>query len=201
MITVATAALTIRPLTAASQVDFLRYFDGPAFADNPRWAFCYCQFLYVDHAKVVWNERSAEQNRAAACERIACGRMQGLLAYRGDEVVGWCNAAPRALLDAFADEPDPDAQRLGQITCFVVAKPHRRTGVARTLLDAACEHLRQQGLALAEARPLRKAVSDAQHHLGPLSLYLAAGFSVHREDADGTVVVRRALPIDERTPR
>ncbi|MCC7458928.1 MAG: GNAT family N-acetyltransferase [Nitrospira sp.] len=191
-------ALTIRPLTAASQADFLRFFDGPAFADNPRWASCYCQFPHVDPSRGVWSERTAEQNRAAACERIACGRMQGLLAYRGDEVVGWCNAAPRALLEAFADEPDPGAQRLGQITCFVVAQPHRRAGVARALLDAACEHLREQGLSLAEARPSRKAASDAQHHQGPLSLYLAAGFSVHREDDDGTVVVRRAL---ERMPR
>lgn len=195
------AALTIRPLTAASRADFLRYFDGPAFADNPRWAFCYCQFLYVDHAQVCWNERSAEQNRAAACERIACGGMQGLLAYRDGDVVGWCNAAPRTLLDAFASEPDPDAQRLGQITCFVVAKPHRRTGVARALLAAACAQLHQQGLSLIEARPSRRAASDAQHHHGPLSLYLAAGFSVHREDADGTVVVRRALPMHERTAR
>ena len=119
--------------------------------------------------------------------------MQGLLAYRGNEVVGWCNAAPRTMLDAFADEPDSDEERLGQITCFVVAKAHRRTGVARALLDAACELLRQQGLSIAEASPSRSASSDAENHLGPLTLYISAGFEVHREEEDGVVVVRRSL--------
>ena len=185
--------LTIRHLSPDVQADFLRYFEGAAFADNPGWNSCYCQFLYVDHSKVTWSSRSAEENKSSACERIKCGRMQGLLAYRGDEVVGWCNAAPRPMLDAFADEPDPDEDRLGQITCFVVAKAHRRTGVARALLDAACEHLRQQGLSIAEASPSRSASSDAENHFGPLSLYISAGFEVHREEEDATVVVRRSL--------
>jgi ribosomal protein S18 acetylase RimI-like enzyme len=188
-----TAALTIRPLSPALKDDFLRYFEGAAFSDNPQWKSCYCQFLYVDHAKVRWSERSADENRSSACERIACARMQGLLAYHGDEVVGWCNAAPRTMLDSFADEPDPDAERLGQITCFVVASAHRRQGVARALLDAACRMLRDQGLSIAEANPSRSASSDADNHFGPLSLYLSAGFHVHRERDDGIVVVRRSL--------
>ncbi len=140
-----------------------------------------------------WAARTAEENRASACERIACGRMQGLLAYRGGEVVGWCNAAPRRMMDPYADEPDPDADRLGQITCFVVASAHRRSGVARTLLEAACDALRAQGLTLAEAHPSRSAATDAEHHYGPLSLYLAAGFRILRETDDGLVVVRRSL--------
>ena len=183
----------IRPLGPATRDDFLRFMEGAAFADNPKWRSCYCQFLYVDHDKVVWAERGAEQNRAAACERIACGSMQGLLAYRDGEVVGWCNAAPRTMLDAFANEPDPDADRLGQVTCFVVAREHRRTGVATALLDAACEQLRAQGLAIAEATPRPQMKTDADQHYGPLSLYLAAGFERHREEPDGTVVVRRRL--------
>ena len=96
-------------------------------------------------------------------------------------------------MDSFDDEPDPDAHRLGQITCFVVARDHRRTGVARTLLEAACEMLREQGLSIAEANPSRKASTDAENHYGPLSLYLSAGFSLVRERADGIVVVRRPL--------
>ncbi len=187
------ASLTIRRLTPDLREDFLRFFEGAAFADNPKWRSCYCQFLYVDHAKVNWSARTAEENRASACERIACSRMQGLLAYRDGAVVGWCNAAPRRLLDSFADEPDPDADRLGQITCFVVAREHRRSGFARALLDAACEMLREQGLTLAEASPSRSASTDAENHFGPLSLYLAAGFTVVREREDGLSIVRRPL--------
>jgi len=119
--------------------------------------------------------------------------MQGLMAYRDGEVVGWCNAAPRALMDSFADEHDPQAERLGQITCFVVARDHRRTGIARVLLEAACTMLRQQGMAIAEANPSRNAATDAENHYGPISLYQSAGFTVIRETEDGLVVMRRSL--------
>jgi ribosomal protein S18 acetylase RimI-like enzyme len=185
--------LTIRRLAPALRADFLRFFEGSAFADNPTWRSCYCQFLYVDHSKVTWSARTSDENRASACERIACGRMQGLLAYLDGEVVGWCNAAPRTLLDSFADDPEPDADRLGQITCFVVARSHRRTGVARALLEAACDVLREQGLAWAQANPSRNASTDAENHFGPLSLYLSAGFTLVRERDDGLSVMRRGL--------
>lgn len=185
--------LTIRRLTPDLQEDFLQFFEGSAFADNPKWKSCYCQFLYVDHVKVNWQVRTAEENRVSACERIACKRMQGLLAYRNGQVVGWCNAAPRVLLDSFADEPVPDAEHFGQITCFVIAREHRRSGVARALLAEACAMLREQGLRVAEANPSRDATSDAENHFGPLSLYLSAGFSVVKQQDDGLVVVRRSL--------
>jgi ribosomal protein S18 acetylase RimI-like enzyme len=188
-----TTPITLRPLTPELRDTLLGFFEGPAFADNPAWRSCYCQFSYVDHAQVEWKSRTGEENRADAGARIACGRMQGVLAFRGDEVVGWCNAAPRTLLGLFANEPDPDAAHLGQITCFVVAPAHRRTGVARALLDGACDALRAQGMTLVEAHPSGDAATDAAHYHGPLSLYLSAGFAVVREEEDGSLVVRRAL--------
>ena len=188
------APVEIRELSPALRGDFLAFFEGEAFADNPKWAFCYCQFLYVDHATVNWPARSAASNRAAACGRIDAGRMQGLLAYREGRPVGWCNAAPRLLMDALADEPDPDAAQIGRIGCFVVAKAHRRSGVARALLDAACSMLARQGLTIAEATPLAQTASDAQAHYGPIDLYLDAGFRVHHRDDEGRIVVRRKLP-------
>jgi len=91
----------IYPLTPERQDDFLSFFEGDAFADNPKWKSCFCQFLYVDHNTVNWQARTYAQNRSAACERICRSRMQGLLAYIDGRPVGWCNAAPRTMLDAF----------------------------------------------------------------------------------------------------
>lgn len=70
---------------------------------------------------------------------------------------------------------------------------HRGKGIARALLDAACTGLREQGMTIAEANPRPNAQTPADNHFGPLSLYLSSGFSVHREDEDGSVYVRRAL--------
>jgi GNAT superfamily N-acetyltransferase len=184
---------TIRALSPATLPDFLKFFDTDAFADNPRWAFCYCQFLYVDHNIVDWKSRALTDNRAAACDRISADRMRGYLAYVDDQVVAWCNAAPRPMMDSFSDEPDPDADAIGMIGCFVVAKPFRRRGLARALLRAACDGFAAHGLRYAQAIAQRNALSEAENHFGPLAMYLAEGFSVHREDDDGTLVLRRTL--------
>jgi GNAT superfamily N-acetyltransferase len=119
--------------------------------------------------------------------------MQGYLAYMEGTPVGWCNAAPRNLLHALDDEPTPDSEQIGAIICFLVEPSYRGRGVARQLLEAACEGLRKQGLRIAEANPRTASTSPAENHFGPLDLYTSAGFTVHREDADGSVYVRRPL--------
>lgn len=185
--------LEIRALTPELLGDFLRFFDGSAFSDNPKWASCYCQCFYEDHSVVKWSERTAGQNRALACRRVEQRSMQGWLAYADGVPVGWCNAAPRHLLHALDDEPTPDAEAVGAIVCFLVEPSHRGRGVARRLLEAACGGLARQGSRIAEANPRRGTSSAAENHFGPLGLYLSAGFTVHREDDDGSVYVRRAL--------
>ena len=119
--------------------------------------------------------------------------MQGYLAYLGQVPVGWCNAAPRHLLRALDGQPTLGAEKVGAIVCFLVAPHHRGKGIARQLLDAACEGLAAQGLEMVEANPRPDANSDAENHVGPLGLYLAAGFEIHREGQDGSVYVRRSL--------
>jgi GNAT superfamily N-acetyltransferase len=188
-------SISIKPLSPELQQEFLRFFDGTAFSDNPKWSSCYCQCFYEDHSVVKWSARTAQQNRALACERIAGRAMQGYLAFSEGQPVGWCNAAPRNLLRALDDEPTPDAEQVGAIICFLVEPSHRGRGVARHLLEAACDGLRAQGLRIAEANPRADSAAEtaAENHFGPLRLYLSAGFTIRREDEDGSLYVRRAL--------
>lgn len=188
-----TRAVSIQKLDAGCLPMFLRFFEGDAFSDNPKWSSCYCQCFYEDHNVVKWSDRTAAQNRALACSRTASGDMQGYLASENDHPVGWCGAAPRRLLHALDDEPTPNAQTVGAIVCFLVAPSHRGKGIARALLDAACAGLREQGMSIAEANPRPDARTPADNHFGPLSLYLSSGFRIHREDEDGSIYVRRAL--------
>jgi GNAT superfamily N-acetyltransferase len=187
------AAIEIRPLTAARMPDYLRFFDTRAFTDNPRWASCYCFFPHHDPAVLRWPERSALENRQAMCERIGAGDAMGYLAFDRGDAIGWCNAGPRRLYPMLRAEPREDAARVGAIFCFLVAPEYRRHGVATALLDAACAGLKAAGMRVAEARPQRGATGAAQNHLGPLPMFLAAGFAVVREDEDGTVHVERRL--------
>jgi GNAT superfamily N-acetyltransferase len=86
------------------------------------------------------------------------------------------------------ETPEPNADRIGVIFCFVVAPEVRGRGVAAGLLAAACDELRAQGHHIARAKPVKSATGPAANHLGPLALYLKAGFRVVREDGDDVFV-------------
>jgi GNAT superfamily N-acetyltransferase len=188
---------SIRPLSPELLDDYLSFFDQDAFCDNPEWQTCYCAYYhcYSPARDQEWEERTGEENRATVRELILTGRMHGYLAYSGDKVVGWCHAAPRVdlpLLPDALDLPREDAGAVGAIVCFVVAKGQRRQGIARQLLDAACQGFRAMGLAYAEAYPYTGRETDAANCHGPLAIYLAAGFWPVRTREDA-LVVRKAL--------
>jgi len=185
--------LDIRPLTPATSVDYFAFFDGDAFADNPRWASCYCHFLWAPAEIKPWNRWTGAENRAAVATLIAERELQGYLAYAGAKPIGWCNATPKVKIPALREERDPDAAAVGAIACFVVAKPYRHQGVARRLLAAACEGFERDGLKAVEAYARCGEAGEAENHTGPLPLYLSAGFAIVREDGDGGAVVRKTF--------
>jgi GNAT superfamily N-acetyltransferase len=185
--------ITCVPLSAERLGDYLAFFDTKAFTDNPRWAGCYCYFPVHDPERTDWAKRTAAENRGAVSACIHAGTTAGYLAYRDDEVVGWCHAGPWSMYPMLRDQPQPDSATLGVIFCFVVAPESRGQGVATALLAAACDGLCAQGMTAVQAKPVREAQGAAANHLGPLSMYLAAGFRIVRETTEGDVYVRKAL--------
>lgn len=181
------------PLTSERLADYLDFFDHRAFSDNPRWAGCYCYFPLHDPEKINWHERQGPENRAAVAACTQAGTLRGVLAYVDDQVVGWCNAGPWSQFPMLREFPQADSDAVGVIFCFVVAPGFRGQGIATALLQAACDQFRAAGLTWAQAKPARQADSAAANHLGPLAMYLAAGFSVVAELPDGEVMVRKPL--------
>ncbi|MGH8713476.1 MAG: GNAT family N-acetyltransferase [Casimicrobiaceae bacterium] len=191
--------LVVKPLSPALAGDFLRFFDherGPAFADNPEWAKCYCHYYQVPPA-IDWPSLSAPQNRTAMQARIEVGEMEGFLAYDAAEPVGWLNAQPRHKLRHCFDRmrvPPPALPcapyQAAVIVCFVIAPAWRRRGVARTLLAAALSSLAARGLVLVDAFPFKSADSEnaADHYHGALPMFTAAGFAPVAETETITVV-------------
>jgi ribosomal protein S18 acetylase RimI-like enzyme len=194
-----TSGIVIMPLRPEQAGDFLRFFDherGPAFANNPQWAKCYCHYYQVPKS-IRWASLSAPQNRTAMQARIEVGEMEGFLAYDGGEVVGWVNAQPRHKLPhCFARlgiSPTPLACapfEAAAVVCFVIAPTQRRRGIARALLRGAIESLAARGFELVDAFPFKSGDSElaADHYHGPLPIFLDAGFSVLSEHKDLTVV-------------
>jgi len=185
----------VRRLTPDRLDDYLRYFDGPAFADNPVWSRCYCLSYHLNAMPDDFDERTAAQNRAEKAELIRRGDATGVLAYAGADVVGWCHAAPRTtlkLLDGTPAVASDDPERTGAIVCYVIAPQYRGQGLARRLLDAACDMLRDLGMQYVDAYPPKDAAGDARSYHGRLAMYLEAGFEQLRE-AGRYVVVHKTL--------
>src|SRR4051794_23968443 len=130
--TPAAATIVVERLTVARRDDFLRFFDhehGPAFADNPEWANCYCHYYHLPKA-IAWESLDAAANRVAMKARIDASEMEGFLAYAGGQVVGWLNAQPYhklshacERLDIAAPPLEVAAHEAAAVVCFVVAAP------------------------------------------------------------------------------
>jgi ribosomal protein S18 acetylase RimI-like enzyme len=188
-------SIEVLPLTEERLGDYLDFFDRVAFTDNPDWAGCYCLFYHVPEGE--WEKRTGAQNRQGAAELARAGGLSGFLAYAQGRPVGWCNANRKdryALLSGLPErwEPQEDGSRTLSVVCFVIAPDHRRRGIARALLSAACEAAQARGLERVEAYPRKAAKTAAENYHGPLELYRGQGFVVHRELAD-CWIVRKAL--------
>lgn len=191
--------VVVKPLRPDDAGKFLHFFDherGTAFADNPAWSKCYCNYYNVPKS-IRWALLSAPYNRDAMKVRIDVGEMEGFVAYEGADVVGWVNAQARHKLPhcfarfGISPTPLPCAPfEAAAIVCFVIAPSRRRRGIARMLLRGALESFAARGFKLVDAFPFNSGDSllAADHYHGPLPLFLNAGFSILRKHKSLTVV-------------
>jgi GNAT superfamily N-acetyltransferase len=169
--------IEVHPVTPDRIDDWLQLFDHDGFAGNPGWASCYCLFPHVvpppEMPEQLWTD-----NRARVIERLSSGSTFGYLAYVDGRVAGWVNASSRADYADFLrviDGPEPESA-VG-VSCFVIAPPYRRHGVAAALLDRVVSDAAGRGAAWVEGYPRNDPDDgDAGHFTGPRSMYEARGF-------------------------
>lgn len=157
----APVAYTTKELSKKTWRDFVKL-----FSQNNGWDFCWCMHfhrsrLWPDKPRSLRAERSL-RNRKDKRRLVEDGRTHGILVYAHREPVGWCQYGlsqelPR--MDGnhnYRELPGPcGSGKLWRITCFVVAKDHRRHGVAGTALRAALDAIKKRGGGVVEAYPLR----------------------------------------------
>ncbi|MEO8263607.1 MAG: GNAT family N-acetyltransferase [Pseudolysinimonas sp.] len=168
-------------------------------------ATCWCQFFKVDSA--TWKAADPGRFERALCSEIDDARAAhqagpGVLAYDGEEPVGWAAVEPRSAYRRILTSKivklsahPPDQTDVWSVTCFVVRTGHRRGGVARALLDAAVDQARAGGARIVEAYPVdaTTGASSAELYHGPLSIFEAAGFDVVARDGAKRAVVQLAV--------
>jgi GNAT superfamily N-acetyltransferase len=115
----------------------------------------------------------------------------GVLAYDGDEVVGWAAVAPRADT-AFARTrtiPRFDDLDVWAVWCIRVRPGHRGKGISHALLAGAVEFARSRGAPAIEGYPVDndgEKVDLTMAYVGTRALFEKAGF---RKAADTSSVI------------
>ena len=194
-------ALDIRPLTPDRLPDLASLFEQ---GGDPRWCWCaYFRIRGFDFSK-GGKERHRAAMEAATYAIAEEDRAPGLVAYDGDEAVGWISIGPREDYERLAHSTvlkPLDDQPVWSIVCFVVGRQARGRGVARKLLEAGVDYAREHGARLLEAYPVEVAegtrVPPGDVYRGTLSMFEKAGFEVvaRRPTSGGPPrpIVRRAI--------
>ncbi|MBU1651802.1 hypothetical protein KKA00_06255 [bacterium] len=96
---------------------------------------CWCMWWRLSHKD--FEQQKGAGNRIAMMKLVNRGVEPGLIAYLGDEPVGWVAVAPREeyfRLDRSRILARVDEQQVWSVVCFFIAKNFRRQGVSGQLL-------------------------------------------------------------------
>ncbi|MGN6326336.1 GNAT family N-acetyltransferase [Pseudolysinimonas sp.] len=171
-------------------------------------ARCSCQWFKVPSRE--WSEGSAEPRRERLYEQTACGHpgaasTSGLVAYLGDEPVGWCAVEPRIAYVRLRSQripwagrdEDPEDEGVWSVTCFVTRRGFRGRGIMAALAAATVEFARARGARALEAYPIDVAPGQrfgwGELYVGSRSVFADAGFSEVSHPTPRRVVMRREL--------
>lgn len=162
---------------------------------------CWCQYFKLSTAD--WKDFDAAACKAALEEQVRTSSPPpGVIAYRGEEAVGWCAVEPRPrygrlsrmrVVGEVSTEPLDD-ESVWAVTCFVVRVGHRRSGIAGALLQGAVEQARSLGARVLEGYPVdvsgHKKTSAADLYQGTVSLFRSAGFDEVGRSQSGRPLMR-----------
>jgi GNAT superfamily N-acetyltransferase len=177
--------LTIVAANEASQDDLAAIF-GTTDAGH-----CQCQRFKV--LGWIWRDSTLEERTEMLRAQTSCGdpaaaATSGLVAYAGDQPVGWVAVEPRTAYPKLRTsrvpwtgrQEDKDDQDVWAVTCFVVRKDYRRRGLTYPLARATVDFARESGARALEAYPMitppGREITWGEVHVGARQVFEDAGF-------------------------
>lgn len=110
------------------------------------------------------------------------GQKPGIMAYADGKPIGWCAIGPReayASLERSNVLKRVDDLPVWSVTCFYIARGHRRQGLAGQLLKASIRLARQHGVKIVEGYPIDSGgekKNSVSVFTGLASTFIDAGF-------------------------
>jgi GNAT superfamily N-acetyltransferase len=166
-------AIEIRP---AVVFDDVRTMVGPK---RPDASVCWCLSYRIPSKE---NRALTGPARGERVRRLMDDGPLGVLAYDGDEVVGWAAVAPRAETSFARNRKIPHVDDLAvwSAWCIRVRPGHRGQGISHHLLHGAVAFARERGAPAIEGYPVDnrgEQVDLTMAYVGTRGLFERAGFA------------------------
>jgi len=168
-------AIDVRP---AVVFDDVKAMVGPKRPDaNVCWCLSYRLTTSKENRELVGPARGTRVQQL-----VTQDPPPGVLAYDGEDVVGWAGVHPRADT-SFAHNrriPHPDDLDVWSVWCIRVRPGHRGQGISHRLLAGAVEFARDHGAPAIEGYPLDNQgakIDLTMAYVGTRALFEKAGFT------------------------
>lgn len=167
------------------------------FGERGACGGCWCMWWKLSRAE--WTANKGTKNKNSLKKLVQSGISPGIIAYDGDQPVGWCALEPRANYPTLARSRSLkpiDDQPVWSITCFFVTKNYRRKGLSVVLLGAAAKFARKQKARILEGYPSVVRKNDVPGPFiwtGTESAFKKAGFVEVARPSASRRIMRRTL--------
>jgi GNAT superfamily N-acetyltransferase len=192
--------LTVVPANEAAWSDLQAIFGLDGYPGR-----CYCQHFKTRDRD--WSSLTVGARRDRLREQTGCGNLRarttsGLVAYLGDEPVGWVAVEPRTAYPRLewmrtvwgGREEDKTDDGVWAVPCFVVRKGYRRQGITYALAAATVDFARERGARALEAYPMittpGKEITWGELYVGTPQVFVSAGFAEVSHPSPRRVVMR-----------
>lgn len=131
------------------------------FGEKGACGGCWCMWWRLRRSE--FEELKGDGNKQMMENLIQSGEIPGIIAYYNNRPVGWCSVSPRERFSALERSrilKRIDEKPVWSIVCFFIAKPYRKNGLTRELLNFAIKYCTEQGAKIIEGYPIQPEKSN-----------------------------------------
>jgi predicted GNAT family acetyltransferase len=165
------------------------------FGEKGACGGCWCMTWRLTSAE--YEKLKGVGNKKAMKQLVSDKLPLGIIAFEGNEPVGWCSVSPRKHFVRLANSrilKAVDNKEVWSIVCFFIKKGFRRQGMSVKLIKAAVNFAKAKGAKTIEAYPVepkKKSVPEVFVFTGLASAFFKAGFTEVARNSETRPIVRK----------
>jgi GNAT superfamily N-acetyltransferase len=150
------------------------------FGEKGACGGCWCMWWRLKRSE--FEQLKGNGNKQMMKNLIKSDEIPGIIALHNNRPAGWCSVAPREQFPALERSrilKRVDEKPVWSVVCFFIAKPYRKIGLTRELLNYAIKYCTEQGAKIIEGYPVQPKKShmpDVFAYTGLASAFQKAGF-------------------------